>query len=234
MHALQSIQLVTLLSQPIVGLVPDVELSKRFANSFWGISKCREQRWKLALSKLRPKLAATNRPDESWLEYAQLAEEIFISEMLTRIWLAKVVNASQEEGDLATIAQLIVSEHSQLRLQTLKTLETMIGYDSASSKFKSDIRELQTNVMNSTDMFLAHMDDNPLAKTFAFDPELCVTIARQAEEYPTKSMVKIRQKIGESVYSSLDAVTTGVPYTPDLNSQILDCISGCLSQDLAT
>ena len=72
MHALESIELVTMLSQPTVELVSSDELTPRFTNSFWGASKCREQRWKLELSKLAPRLKDAQKPDESWAQYAQL------------------------------------------------------------------------------------------------------------------------------------------------------------------
>jgi len=228
MHALQSIELVTMLSQPIVKLVSSDELTPRFTNSFWGASKCREQRWKLELSKLAPRLKAAQKPEECWAEYSQLVEEIFIAEMQTRIWLAKVLSATQGQEDLAMIAELIVAEHSQIRSQALNLMTNLKGFDRATLGFKDYIQKLQVNAMQGTDMILAHMDDNQFATRFAFDKMLCSKIAEQASGYPAESMVKIREKIGESVYASIEPATTGVAFAPDLNSQIMDCISDCI------
>ena len=233
MHALQSIDLVTMLSQPIIELVSPDELTPRFTNSFWGASKCREQRWKLELSKLGPRLKAAQKPDESWALYSQLVEEIFIAEIQTRVWLAKVLSATQGQEDLAMIADLIVAEHSQIRSQALNLLANLKDFDRATLGFKEYIQKLQANAMQGTDMLLAHMEDNQFAIKFAFDKTLCETIAEQASGYPAEAMVKIREKIGESVYASLEPATTGVSFAPDLNSQIMECISGCIVPQLA-
>ena len=233
MHALESIKLVTMLSQPTVELVSSDELTPRFTNSFWGASKCREQRWKLELSKLAPRLKAAQKPDESWAQYAQLVEEIFIAEIQTRVWLAKVSSAAQGQEDLEMIADLIVAEHSQIRSQALNMLASLNNFDRATIEFKEYIRKLQANAMQGTDMILGHMDCNEHAIKFAFDKTLCKTIAEQASGYPAQAMVKIRKKIGESVYASLEPATIGVAFAPDLNSQIMDCISGCIVPELA-
>ena len=233
MHATQSIQLVTVLSQPIVDLVPLADLKARFTNSFWGLSKCREQRWKRALSELRPQLPDTIKTGNAWEQYTQLAEEIFVSEMLTRVWLAKTVKASADDEDVSAIANLIMDEHARLRNETLQLLDKLSYYEKANLKFADQIRKLQANVMQSADMFLAHMNDNPLAERFSFDKDLYLSIHQEAQTHEASSLVNIRQQIGTGVYSIIASATTGVAYTADLNSQIVNCVSDCLLTELA-
>ena len=233
MHATQTIQLVTVLSQPIVDLVPLADLKARFTNSFWGLSKCREQRWKRALSELRPQLPDTIKIGNAWEQYTQLAEEIFVSEMLTRVWLAKIVNASADDEDVTAISNLIMDEHARLRNATLQLLDKLSYYEKANLEFTDKIRKLQANVMQSTDMFLAHMNDNPLAERFTFSEKLYLSLHQEAQTHEATSLVNIRQQIGDGVYSIIAPATTGVAYTADLNNQIVNCVSDCLLTELA-
>jgi len=233
MHAIQSIQLVTILSQPIVDLVPLADLKARFTNSFWGLSKCREQRWKRALSEIRTQLPDTVKTGTAWEQYTQLAEEIFVSEMLTRVWLAKIVKASANDEDVIDISNLITNEHSRLRNETLQLLDKLSYYEKANLTFSEKIRKLQSNVMQSTDMFLAHMNDNPLAEDFSFNKEMYLSIHQEAQTHDASALINIRQQIGDGVYSIIAPATTGAAYTADLNSQIVNCVSDCLLADLA-
>lgn len=233
MHATQSIQLVTILSQPIVDLVPLAELKARFTNSFWGLSKCREQRWKRALSEIQSQLPDMVTTGNAWKQYTQLAEEIFVSEMLTRVWLAKTVQASADDEDVIAISNLIMNEHARLRNETLQLLDKLSYYEKANMTFADKIRKLQANTMQSTDMFLAHMNDNPLAERFSFDKEMYLSIHQEAQTHEATALVNIRQQIGDGVYSIITPATTGVAYTADLNSQIVNCVSDCLLTELA-
>lgn len=232
MHATESIQLVSLLSQPIVDLVPLADLANRFSNSYWGLSKCREQRWERTLSELRPQLPNTIRSGNTWEQYAQFAEEIIVSEMLTRVWLAKTVKASAGDENVIAIADLIMTEHRRLRIETLKLLDVLSYYEKANLEFADKVRKLQTNVMKSTDMFLAHMKDNLLAERYSFDKELYLSLRQAAQVHETTTLVNICQQIGDSVYDIIKPATTGIAYTADLNSKIVECISDCLAAEL--
>ena len=153
--------------------------------------------------------------------------------MLTRVWLAKVVKASSDCEDVAAISDLIMNEHSRLRNETIQLLDRLSYYEKANLRFADRIRKLQANVMKSTDMLLAHMNDNPMAERFSFDKSFYLSIHHEAQSHTSKSMVNIRQQIGVSVYRILAPATTGVTYTADLNSQIFNCISDCLVHELA-
>ena len=157
MHATQTIQLVTVLSQPIVDLVPLADLKARFTNSFWGLSKCREQRWKRALSELRPQLPDTIKIGNAWEQYTQLAEEIFVSEMLTRVWLAKIVNASADDEDVTAISNLIMDEHARLRNATLQLLDKLSYYEKANLEFTDKIRCLLYTSPSPRDLSTSRM-----------------------------------------------------------------------------
>ncbi len=232
MHAIQSIQLVAILSQPIVDLVPLADLSAHFTNSYWGLSKCREQRWKRALAELRPQLPDMEKIGNAWEQYTQLAEEIFISEMLTRVWLAKTAKASADDEDLVAIANSVMTEHARLRNETLQLLDILSYYEKTNLQFADKIRKLQTNVMQSTDIFLAHMNDNPLAERFSFDKKLYLSICQEAQSHTPNSLANTLQQIGDSVFGIFEPTTTGVTYTADLNNQIVHCISDCLAAKL--
>ena len=115
----------------------------------------------------------------------------------------------------------------------LQLLDKLSYYENVNLTFAAKIRKLQTNVMQSTDMFLAHMNDNSLAESFSFDKEIYQSIHQEAQTHDAPTLVNIRQKIGDSVYSIIAPATTGAAYTADLNRQIVTCVSDCLMADLA-
>ena len=146
MHAVDSFPLITLLSQPLVRLVGVEDLIRNFTDSYWSLSKCREQRWNTGLNQLAPRLKSSVRLDGSWTEFCQISEEVLLSEMMTRIWLAKAIHNSHQADDIVAIARFVGTEHAKARIKTLQMLRYVPQADKQSDFFSASVIQMHKHV----------------------------------------------------------------------------------------
>ena len=101
---------------------------------YWATSRCRSESWSRALH-CAATLAGRSPRDKSdrWVEIRGALDEIFTSEMLTRVWTAVLVARARRQGDeaLEPIARSVLGAHLEARRRALAVLLDRDGFSTA-------------------------------------------------------------------------------------------------------
>lgn len=97
------------------------ELSSSALEQYWVASKCRLDRW---LRSLQPRPIDPSAPHNRPEHLAAIVEEIFTSEVLTRVWTAILAGRAARHGqhDGEMIARSVMLSHMEARNRALKLL----------------------------------------------------------------------------------------------------------------
>ena len=155
---------------PAVALGPG-RLPAASLENYWSASKARQERWNRAL---KDSAAAEEeddvRPTAQPTLLRPLLEEIFVAEILTRIWSGVLISYDRlrASGDAEPVARSVLSGHVEVRHRALKLLmrETQLDVEDAVA-----VNRLRRRCERWTDVLLGSLPlDLPLAE-LAFDAE---------------------------------------------------------------
>jgi hypothetical protein len=219
----------------------DRSLAPEAVAQYWSASKCRQQRWAQGLKQLssaggdRPAspTAADDEPPLSPprdLNVGSLLQEIFASEVLTRVWTAVVTlhNRRNRTADAEPVVRSVLMGHLEARRRALTLLVRGPGIDSHQAV---DLNRLRRRAERWTDMLMGHLLLIGEVSEFAFDAELAAEFARDFRGRSDWQQPGIAWAI---VMASLRAGTRALSATSvshDLNDQIGAAILGCLGHD---
>lgn len=233
MHALQTLNLASLLSQSKIALRHESRVAETLTHRYWTLSKCRCQRWLSALNKLQKaiesqqgrSLSKPNKLSHHWTAFQSIAEEIFISEMLLRNFLA-IINAKYGHNpDIVAVSNTLIREHKYLtsRVESLfELIPQRVG-----TKFKNNLINLSQTVKCSNDFLLGHLPANSDVLPYAFDKSLVVEIVSGTVDYTEEVFDKIRIHIGKETLTDLKPRISKTAFSPDLNKQLASCLKSC-------
>lgn len=115
---------------------------------------------------------------QMWYELEPILEQIFVTEMLTRVWGAVLVATDQqmETQDYEPAARQVLIQHLEIRKQALQLLvsDTTIMLDHLTR-----IDRLRQRVERWTDLLLGHLIESHLVEDFAIDPVRCMEFSPQ-------------------------------------------------------
>ena len=231
MHAQEASKLASLLSQTRLTLASEKIVAETLTHKYWTLSKCRGQRWLSTLNQLKSKIETEQRTHSyprtlsyRWTNFKTVAEEILVSELLTRVFGAIAIAEHGHNQDIVAVIKSVTNEHKKLR----KHAESFYGLipERVGKELKSNLVLLAQSVESSTDFLLGHLSDTSSALGFAFDQNLVAETISGAT-HPDNVMDKIRIHIGKEMFASASARTNGIAFTPDLNKQIASCLTSC-------
>lgn len=138
---------------------------------FWDRSQRRLKLWLSALTHYQRRSAQVDplEHDELWSDLEPILGEIFVSEVLTRVWGAILVAMDQERTTHFTeaIARNVLIGHLDARKRALQLLVT----DPALTIEKlAPIDSIRRRVERWTDLLLGHLVERYQVDDFAFDP----------------------------------------------------------------
>lgn len=138
---------------------------------FWDRSQRRLKLWLSALTHYQRRSAQIDplEHDELWSDLEPILGEIFVSEVLTRVWGAILVAMDQERATHFTeaIARNVLIGHLDARKRALQLLVT----DPALTIEKlAPIDSIRRRVERWTDLLLGHLIERYQVDDFAFDP----------------------------------------------------------------
>ena len=230
MHALDTVKLASLLSVSAINVASEKQVADALTNQFWKLAKCREQRWRAALAELKgPLQEHTLLRDKKltyqWSQFQTIAEEVIISELLLKNYLALIVGKHGHNEDVASISKIVLAEHVRIR----KFTESFFDYipERNGKKFKQNLLKMFEIVKDGSDFLLAHQDDVYDNCQFAFNSKLLKSVIDSTGSYSNEVLNKVRIHIGQQVHKDLKNHVTKVAFTPDLNKQIVECVKSC-------
>jgi len=203
------------------------------SEQYWTASKCRLDRWGRLLRQLT---AAQNEaeisPTLAWTRVRPVLEEIFVAEMLTRLWTAVVMAYDAVRGDqeVEPVARNILGGHLEARQRLLGLLSDgrVIGLPQA-----VQLNHLRRRVERWTDMLLAHLADSIDIAEFAFEPERAADFsddldheAAQADRRFTCQLVLVSLK-----GSFAEGLSDRSP-NADLNRRIASAVLGAFREEI--
>ena len=235
---------------------------------YWSAAKCRQQRWAqavkqlsctvsdAAVQKVNASRAAPARPRQT-LDAFSLLQEIFESEVLTRVWTAVVAlhDRQRKTSDAEPVARSVFMGQLEARRRALKLLMHGPGINAHDAV---DLNRLRRRAERWNDMFIGYLSSiedvlerrqgadtsgglnghdawQPRARVameFAFDADLAAEFADDFHARPAERNCKTGWAI---VMASLKSGARAAPSltspNQDLNQQIGAAILGCFAGD---
>lgn len=187
---------------------------------YWQASRGRMQTWSLRLH------AAAFEPltSESLRTRAEpLLSDIFVSEILTRVWTAVMVTAAERhDSSLGSVYRQVYCQHLDVRRDALRWL---LRSDEHATHAAARIDRLRRRSERWTDLLLASLGRNPAAAEFANDVTRMRDYQRNGSatslnELEGGSQRLIRTGLSTAFPSSL----TGLPDTRSHHKEIVKAI----------
>lgn len=207
--------------------------SATYLEQYWSASRCRFDSWSRAFKGHATMAAEPSREDcDKWIAMRAVLDEIFVSEMLTRVWTAVIVARDRAMGtDTAEpIARNVLATHLEARRRGLALLLQPSGFNTQQAV---TLNRLRRRVERWADVLvggLVHICD---VREFAVDPEraedFAVDLAQQRHERGGRQAWRL------TLVSLRNAFQTGlspVAANPDANARIAAGILGCFQEEL--
>ena len=179
MQARQLVEVAALLASHGPGLVEGpATVSPSALQQYWAASKCRCQRWLSAVKRLAlPDAADSEHRAASAAELRPLLEEIFLAEMVLRVWTAVLVSYDRRRGicEAEPIAQNVLASHLEVRTRALVLL---VHSPLLSAEEAVLLNRMRRRSERWTDLLLGHLDGKYRINHFGFD-------AARVEEFST-------------------------------------------------
>lgn len=161
---------------------------------FWDRSQRRTKLWLMAVSRYQRQYASVA-PDEHlqmWRELEPILEEIFVSEVLTRVWCAALTARDQAHGTRThePIARNVLLGHLDARRRALQLLvtDTTLGIEHLTS-----IDRIRRRVERWTDLMLGHLVETYQVDDFAFD-------SARAREFGAQQLLQSTERPRDQVW----------------------------------
>jgi hypothetical protein len=178
MHARQLVEVAALLAShgPVLIEGPGV-LSTSALQDYWATSKCRCQRWLAAVKRLASAEAADpEQRAKSSAEIRPLLEEIFLAEMVLRVWTAILYAYDRRRGisEAEPIAQNVLVSHLEVRTRALVLLvhSPLLAGEEAVL-----LNRMRRRMERWTDLLLGHLHADYDVAELGFDAARVVEFA---------------------------------------------------------
>jgi len=200
---------------------------------YWATSRCRLENWHRTLKQYST-LAALERPlaTDDWLALRSTLDEIFVSEILCRVWTAVLVGRERRQGGGSDepLARSTFQSHMDARQRALVLL---LHSQAFTTEQAVSINRLRRRAERWSDLLLGGLVDDLPDAEFAVDPD-------RAREFGD-DLLRRRQAPGGrqawrlTLVSLRGAFQSGLaPQTAnaDANARITASILGCFSSEL--
>jgi hypothetical protein len=205
-------------------------------DQYWSTSKCRFESWNRALKIYATLSVKESREDlDAWVDIHAALDEIFVSEMLTRVWSAVLVARDRRtQTDAAEpIARSVLASHMEARHRAMALLLHGQGLGTQQSM---TLNRLRRRVERWTDVLiggLLHTGGKYDLREFAVEPE-------RAQDFAADLAIERQDPSGRqawrltlvSLRSAFQNRLSPAAANPDANARIASSILGCFPGDL--
>jgi hypothetical protein len=197
------------------------EIGLHNQEEYWAASKCRLDRWGRLLRRLAEAARLSVRPPALQEERVRpVLEEIFASELLTRLWTAVACgyDAARGRAECGPVARNIWSGHLEARRRLLALLA-----DGRVITLPEALRlnKVRRRVERWTDMLLGYLVGVVPVDEFCFEPGRARDFAQDAQDGKGKTLQSVQQQIVlVSLRASLEGCLGPGSCNRDLNRRI--------------
>jgi len=205
-------------------------LSSDNCSQYWSQSKCLQNRWMIALKMFELDVEKNNSSHDPWPAIEIIVQEIFMTELLTRVWSAIMVAHDQQHGneELTGIAHSVHIGQLESKNRAMRLLLTA---DSVDPDTFERLNGLRRKVERWTDLLLGQLQDNQTAVQFAFQPKRVKDFYEEfLESSPSDNQTR-RVLFSASLADDMKPFTTQYAANPEINRRIAASLMGCFSAD---
>lgn len=195
---------------------------------YWAVSKCRFERWQRALLPCSQPHALRR----TWPRNRAVAEEILVSEVLTRTWAAAAAayDRARGEADVFPIAHSVFIGHQEARHRALRLIVDGPGVSVAEAV---ELNRLRRRLERWCDVLLAYLRPYAEVGDLAFESD---RVDDFAADLPVGGMSAGMSLAWQLMFASMRTAFAGFDamHIPngDLNRVIAGSVLGCLSDEL--
>ncbi len=209
------------------GIVP-VEADRGMR--YWTASKCRLQCWQAALKVFEDDLADPCEMHDPWHAIEVVIQEILVSDLLTRVWTAILVQHDQQTGhqELQSIGYSVFIGHLELRSRAMRL---MLHHRAAEQQAYDRLDQVRRRMERWTDLLLSRIANLEIAAQFGFEEH---RVRDFAADRPLEDHTRRRQMetlLQASLAAALNRDLSSCPANPDLNAEIIAGILECFPED---
>jgi hypothetical protein len=185
MHARQLVEVAALVASHGPVLVEGkAVISHSALEQYWATSKCRCDRWLRSVKRLAsfdaadPELRAA-----SAAEVRPLLEEIFLSEMVLRVWTAILYAYDRRRGsnDAEPVAQNVLATHLEVRTRALVLLVHSPLLDGEEAVL---LNRMRRRMERWTDLLLGHLHGDYDVSELGFDAARVIEFSTDLKRQP--------------------------------------------------
>lgn len=200
------------------------------SDQFWVVSRARTNHWTARLKQIREwqKHRAKLDPRLFWAELEPVLEEVFLSEVSTRIWCATLaaVDHCLLPGELDPIARSVFVTCLEVRRQALRLLLFARGLPQVST---TSLNRLRFDCEVWTDQLLARIQPSSIATQFCFEKRRFRDLARAMRKLgKTRYAFQVWNVQLTGLLSSLATRRFLPPTSAELNAELCSLMMSCL------
>ncbi len=234
LHVRDLVELAGQVAVESPAILSDCErISRNGLEGYWSASKFRLDRWGTTLRKYEREVAeiGSSWADREWPLLTPVLEEIFASEILTRVWCAVLAahDKHHDQQEMEPTGHTIMVGHMEARNRVLKLIN---GCPTAHQESAEAIDELRRRCERWTDLLLSHVAGAPNLSRLAFDADRTKDFGESAER---QRRAQARQQAQSLTIGSLrSSFQTGLSETSpnaDLNARIAAGVVACFPPD---
>ena len=231
MHARQMAEIAAWAAFNSFALVErSTSLTVETCNEYWSQSKCRQNRWMIALKMFEQDVRDPNSNHDPWPAIEIVIQEIFISEMLTRVWSATMVahDIRFASNELTGIAHSIHIGHLESKNRAMRLL---LENESVDSEMFERVNSLRRKIERWTDLLLGQLPDTTAGQRFAFQANRVKDYAEENLDSTEKEFATRRVLYAAALGEDLGHFTNRNAANPDINRKIVGGLLACFSSD---
>lgn len=200
------------------------------AQHYWTNSKIRTGRWNAALKVFAEDFNDPAPVHNPWPAFEIIAEEIFLSEMLTRIWATYLVSVdiqNQREEYTGLVYSTFIA-HVETKNRVFRLMLSAQGKNEAVFERLNQLRRL---VEKWTDLFLAWFPQQEVAQQFTFDRKRLNEFVQERGYYDDQQAARQQEILISSMLRGFNQSPSKWSANPELNRRIVDGVLACLDNE---
>jgi hypothetical protein len=197
---------------------------------YWAASKCRLDRWGRSLKLFQTDVHNQNRVYSPWPAIELVADEILVSELLTRVWAAVACIHDQIVGDdvFEAVARSVLIGHLEARNRVLKLM--MIGHRQHRQE-ASALNRVRNKVERWTDLLLGNLHHH-MAREFGYDAQRVDDFAQDNHDLISNPDSPSWHLMMSTLHQSFLNCRKAAAMNCDLNESIFASLMSCFPTDV--
>ncbi len=231
MHAKQMAEIAAWAAFNSVALIQrSTSLTVETCNDYWTQSKCRQNRWMTALKMFEQDVRNASGNHDPWPAIEIVVQEIFVSEMLTRVWSAAMVahDIRFAASELTGIAHSIHIGHLEAKNRAMRLL---LENESVGSEMFEQLNSLRRKVERWTDLLLGQLPDIEASQKFAFQANRVKDFAEESVEANHREYSARQVLYSAALGEDLNGVCNRYAANPSINRKIVGGLLSCFDSD---